>query len=200
MNDKRYWAEFYQKHRKGERPSSFAEYVAGKYVITGNKLLELGCGNGRDALFFASKGIQAVAIDQVVEEMEFLNSLKRSNVKFVAGDFSELGVYSNFDYVYSRFTFHSIDMTSENRVLSTLSDVLNSNGLFMLEARSTKDENLNKEFVDLHYRRYLDFEKTVAKVEALGFEILEQVESRGLAPYKSEDPFVLRIIARKSAR
>jgi len=195
--DKKYWAAFYQQHRKGEVPSSFAEYVIGKYVIPGKRLLELGCGNGRDALFFASQGIETVAVDQVEDEIEYLNSLRPMNVKFVAGDFTDLRGLSGFDCVYSRFTFHSIDENSEDRALAGLPDLLSANGIFMIEARSLKDQNLNKEFGDLHYRRYLDFDNSVAKIETLGFEILEKQEARGLAPYKSEDPYVLRIIARK---
>nr|WP_295740166.1 class I SAM-dependent methyltransferase [uncultured Helicobacter sp.] len=36
-------------------------------------LLELGCGNGRDSLYFANNSIDTTAIDQVQEEVEYLN-------------------------------------------------------------------------------------------------------------------------------
>ena len=83
--------------------------------------------------------------------------------------------------------------------MSQLTNVLRDDGLFFLEARSSKDEGLNKIFGDSHYRRYLNFDKTIKKLEDMGLVILEKEESRGLARYKDEDPFVLRVVARNRA-
>ena len=48
-----------------------------------------------------------------------------------------------------------------------------------------------------HYRRYLDFEETIVKIESKGFKILFCTESQGLSICEKEDPYLLRIIARK---
>ncbi|MDA3925092.1 MAG: class I SAM-dependent methyltransferase [Kiritimatiellae bacterium] len=197
ISEKNYWDEFYRKHRKNNIPSSFAEYVTEKYLQAGKTLLELGCGNGRDSLFMASNGVSIAALDMVAGEIEYLNSLNVKNVEFVLRDFTNLSGFSNFDYVYSRFTFHSIDEICEDVVLSQLSDVLKPGGVFLLEARSTLDEGLNKVYGETHFRRYLNFSETVKKIECLGFNILEKQESQGLAIYKDEDPFVLRVVAQK---
>ena len=60
-----------------------------------------------------------------------------------------------------------------------------------------KDEKLAKTFGTGHFRRYLDYEATVDKIERLNFKALEKIESRGLSPYKEEDPFLMRIVAEK---
>lgn len=196
INDSKYWESFYREHPVNKDPSSFASYVQERYLTPGKTLLELGCGNGRDSIYFASKGMEVSAIDLAEKEIEFLQQLKIDNAVFYAGSFTDLAEYKNFDFVYSRFTFHSIDEESEDLVLSQLKGVLSKDGLFLLEARSAKDEQLEKVFGTTHFRRYLNFEQTIAKIEAQGFEILESIEAQGLATYKQEDPYVLRIVAR----
>jgi len=198
MNDKNYWENFYKEHRNTSQPSSFAEYVKKKYLKSVNSLLELGCGNGRDAFFFASElGVKVYAIDQVEEEIAYLKSISGENPNFIAGDFTNLSSYNKVDYIYSRFTLHSITKESEDLLFSQLNNQLNENGLLLIEARSKKDEKQSKFFKTKHFRRYLDFNSTIIKIENLGFEILEKVEAQDLAIYKNENPYVLRIIARK---
>lgn len=68
----------------------------------------------------------------------------------------------------------------------------------MLEARSIKDKELEKEFGIDHYRRYIDLERVTKKIKDKGFTIIESLESQGLAKYKRENPYVIRIIARAS--
>ena len=48
----------------GDEPSKFALICFEKFVKHKvQKILELGCGQGRDSLFFASKGLEVYAID-----------------------------------------------------------------------------------------------------------------------------------------
>ena len=46
---------------------------------------------------------------------------------------------TDFDYVYSRFTFHAINEFKEDRTLDWIEGKLDKNGYFLLEARSIKD-------------------------------------------------------------
>ncbi len=124
--DKSYWTKFYAKHKIGDKPSLFAQFVWDNYLRQMNantkahtnakthantlntnnaqnaqsaprkdtiSLLELGCGNGRDALFFAKNKIQTTAIDQVSEEISYLASHCATttngvaNPHFIAGGF-----------------------------------------------------------------------------------------------------------------
>jgi 2-polyprenyl-3-methyl-5-hydroxy-6-metoxy-1,4-benzoquinol methylase len=47
----------------------YEEFVKNKV----QKILELGCGQGRDSLFFASKGLEVHAIDSTKVAIEDLN-------------------------------------------------------------------------------------------------------------------------------
>jgi len=197
VNDRHYWDNFYKENHLTKSPSSFAIYLEKKYLQQGKSLLELGCGNGRDALFLSEKGCLVSALDLSTQTITHLKKMNVKNVDFYNQDFSDLSKYHDFDYVYSRFTFHAIDDHAEELVLNQLPKVLTKNGLFFLEARSKKDEKLCKNYGFTHFRRFLDFDQTITKIEDAGFRVLEKTESQGLSPYKTEDPYLIRIIAKK---
>ena len=197
ITDNQYWNEVYSANKLDNHPSSFAQHCEENHLHSGNSLLELGCGNGRDALFFVEKGMQVSALDASSKTIEKLSSMNVKNIEFLNQDFSDLTRFTGFDCVYSRFTMHSVDEKTEQMVFSQLSQVLKADGLFLMEARSTNDEKLEKTFGNDHFRRYLNFQATVDKLQNLDFRILEKKESQGLSPYKQEDPFLIRIVAQR---
>lgn len=50
-----YWNQYYKNRVCSEEPSPFAQYVA-TLVEPGRRMVELGCGNGRDAVFSPPRG------------------------------------------------------------------------------------------------------------------------------------------------
>lgn len=76
-------------------------------------------------------------------------------------------------------------------------------GFFFVEARSINDVlynsgtkiSRNENFTD-HYRRYMDKDIFISKLQKLGLEIIYSIESNGLAVYKNEDPQIVRIISK----
>jgi tRNA1(Val) A37 N6-methylase TrmN6 len=51
LNDKEYWENYYKKNFKLSEPSTFIHF-ASSYIKNNKKLIELGCGNGKDSIFF----------------------------------------------------------------------------------------------------------------------------------------------------
>ena len=92
--DKSYWSKFYTKHSWGEKPSLFVGFVWENYLaLRGNnlKLIELGCGNGCDSVYFAKNGINVLGIDQCENMIATLNKCHKSaNLSFKSGDFTAL--------------------------------------------------------------------------------------------------------------
>lgn len=68
-----YWEDYYKENCMPKEPSLFAEWCWDNYLEKGNSVVELGCGNGRDAVFFASNNIEVQAIDQYKEELNLLS-------------------------------------------------------------------------------------------------------------------------------
>lgn len=211
MDDKNYWTNYYVENSKPTAASTFAEFILPKLDQNKN-LIELGCGNGRDSIHFSKNHLNVTAIDQVQCEVDFLNKNYGSeNIVFLCDDFTDLANTEHeqikdtqFDYVYSRFTFHSINETKENRTLDWIENHLNEDGLFLLEARSMNDPMFKQgkmlsetENYTTHYRRYMDLDKIIEKLENRNFEIIFKIEDKDLAVYKDDNPYVIRIIAKK---
>jgi tellurite methyltransferase len=209
-NEVSYWDQYYKKGVAPEDPSAFAEYVQKKYVNRAMSLIELGCGNGRDAVYFATKGIRVHAIDQIVSEINDLKLKyeKIDNLLFGAGDFTKLPLTEEpYDVIYSRFTLHSVDKSGQDRVLKWSAKSLAPGGYLLIETRGQKNEIFEKGkkiageidayvFED-HYRRFVEFNQFVEDIKNSGFEIVESNERKGYAPYRNTDYHFIRIIAKK---
>ena len=108
------------------------------------------------------------------------------------------------DAVYSRFSLHAVDEEGAGRAIRWAYKNLSHGGLFLLEVRSVKDdlygqgEEVGKDaFVCGHYRRFIRNEELVAELKSNGFEIEENIESKGLAIHGNTNPVIIRIVARK---
>lgn len=134
IDDKNYWKNYYQKHLSDnkEKESLFASFCLENFFQEGSKLIELGCGNGRDSVYFAKHGINTLGIDQCENIIDFLNQkYKSENLNFQSGDFTALkDVKEKFDIVYSRFTLHSINAKQEKLVFDWVKSNLRMGGGF----------------------------------------------------------------------
>ena len=213
-----YWNAFYAgRHPDLENPSSFARLALTR-VEPGSLMFELGCGNGRDALFFAGQGVRMVACDRSTTAIETLSARSdlgkfRHPPRFLHADFAELArVYDTshepLDAVYSRFTLHAIPVEIQHAALSWSAVHLRAGGLLLVEVRSVagslygQGEQVERDaFIhDGHYRRFLRQGELRLELEGLGLEIVEATESAGVAVYKDDDPVVIRLTARKPVR
>ena len=202
--EKNFWEKYYRKNREPYPESPFAEFIAPR-LKKGQRLIELGCGNGRDAIFFNSLGLDVLGVDQCDQEVAYLTeNFSSGKLAFMVADFTQMPLGKKYDHAYSRFTLHSIDEDAEERVLDWAERSLNPSGLFHLEVRSVRDDMFKEgrqisasEAVTDHYRRFSDIEKLTHKLISKGFSIDYSIESTGLAPYGQEDPAVIRIIAKK---
>ena len=168
-------------------------------------LLDLGCGNGRDSLFFLSKGLRVTAVDASDIAIKRLSALDCKNAEFICGDFVATPVvYSQkYDYCYSRFSIHAITADQEELLLSNVKKSLKSGGKFFVEVRSINDELFGKgecvgknSFVyDGHFRRFIDKNELEENLIKKNFKILYSEENVNFAPFGNENPPIVRIIA-----
>ncbi|WP_207741083.1 class I SAM-dependent methyltransferase [Paraclostridium bifermentans] len=205
--DNQYWNNYYKKNLAPKEASNFAWYIM-KYLEKNKFIIELGCGNGRDSLFFTNNGINVLAIDQseaIIDDLKVKNKYK--NIKFIQDDFvnSKLLDEIKVDYVYSRFTIHSITEEDEEKLIKRVYNCLKNKGMFFIEVRSVKDELYglgekiarNAYIYDDHYRRFIVIDELVKNLEKNGFKIILAQESRDWAIYKDSNPIIIRIIAKK---
>jgi adenylylsulfate kinase-like enzyme/2-polyprenyl-3-methyl-5-hydroxy-6-metoxy-1,4-benzoquinol methylase len=204
-----YWEEYYRQSKTKAPPSGFAIAMAQK-LAPGQRVLEVGCGNGRDAVFFSEGGHRVTAIDQSEAAIQLCQRLHRtSSAEFFAGALPVHGRHwrNNFDVVYSRFVLHAMTLGEEIEMLRAAAEVLVPGGQILLECRSINDLLARQgevisttERIAGHYRRFIIPDELRERLVEAGFELSSEIEATGLAVYKDEDPVVIRMTAVKRVK
>ena len=159
-------------------------------------IYDIGCGNGRDTIFFNQNKINCIGLDQSSTVIK-LNKKKFKKIKknFIKTNFV------NFQYknknksfsIYSRFTLHSINKKQEKILIKKMIKLKNLDYLF-IEARTIYDELFGigkkigkNEYVTSHYRRFINPQELKKEIKK-NFKIIEFKVSRGFAIFKKENP------------
>lgn len=205
--DTSYWNEFYNKTKNLDEPSLFAQSVI-KNMKKNESVLELGCGNGRDSLYFMKQGMIVTAIDASDMIINQLSSQYRDMpIQFICDDFvcSETVYQRQYDYCYSRFSIHAINEQQEQELVKNVFDALKTNGRFFIEVRSIHDEIYGKgrqvgrhSFIyNGHFRRFVVKAELENLLLETGFHIEYSEEMIGFAPLNDSNPPIIRMIAVK---
>lgn len=204
--DTAYWNYFYASNPEIEQPSLFAKYVY-DFLEEDKTMLELGCGNGRDSIYFAQK-VDVTAIDASDRAITELNEKYggKAGIRFLCDDFvCAAALYrSQYDYCYSRFTMHAINEEQERDVIANVRCALKKDGLFFIEVRSIHDElygkgkpaGRNAYIYNGHYRRFIVLEELIKSLEENGFYITYAKEDVDFAPFGESNPPIIRIVAK----
>ena len=203
-----HWSNYYRSFPTSMEPSPFAMMVA-KQLKPPSRLLEVGCGNGRDASHFAREGHSVVGLDTSSAAID----LCRQTYNELPIEFFNLPIAAlesrgagPFDSVYSRFCLHAMTEPEEIELLGTARRILRPDGLLFIECRSINDPLARMgevisptERIHGHYRRFIILEELVERVEMADLSVDSVLESRGLAVFGDEDPAVIRLVARRKA-
>lgn len=143
-----YWDQYYAEAGIGDngiifKESSFAHMTFQKYMESGKDLIELGCGNGDDSVYFAKNGINVLGIDSSKIAIERLqDSIHLDNCTLICEDFvsAETIYQTQYDYCYSRYTLSEITEQQEIHLFDKISHMLKEKGYFFIETWSVHDE------------------------------------------------------------
>lgn len=219
--DLNYWNDYYKSHRHNAKNSLFSAFVCENYLKphahkSHIRLLELGCGNGRDSVYFAKSGIATTAIDQVGSEIDYLNAnFGSESCAFVCGDFSDLNALKSlqapYDCVYSRFSLHSITYTQQTRLFSQIPHYLAFGGILAIETRGHKNalyqkgERVSGEedayIYQSHYRRFVALEDLLADIRTMSRESnTESKTTQNQSPSTKLKPSTFEILYAQESR
>jgi 2-polyprenyl-3-methyl-5-hydroxy-6-metoxy-1,4-benzoquinol methylase len=88
--------------------------------VNGTRVLDAGCGEGKNALYLASKGASVLAVD--ISEYAISNALKISgaspSVRYVRADIRTLALAETYDIVLLYGLYHCLNSATEVETLS----------------------------------------------------------------------------------
>ena len=70
----KYWQKYYSENQQ-DKESNFAKFVFSELNKKKIVLADLGCGNGRDTIYFRNKGLKAFGYDQ--SQVRFKSNKKK---------------------------------------------------------------------------------------------------------------------------
>jgi SAM-dependent methyltransferase len=208
ITHRKHWDSFYAQHRAEVPPeaTTFAEWVTREYP-TSRPLVDLGCGTGRDAFWFARQGRHVYAFDYNMSVIRRGNH--RSKRHGASAEFHLVNLYDTRAALawgallsreeepvdlYARFLWHALDEPGQENLLRLASMALRRGGHLFLEFRTNRDRRRPHVFGQSS-RSYRSPRSVKAAVEAAGGRVLHLEAGTGLAPFQQEDPHVCRIVA-----
>jgi len=141
------WDEFHTLKSKNPRnPQLIYEREPDKNILdrltydleNGSSILDLGCGDGVDAIYFDSKGFDVSALDispVVIEE----NFKKNPNIDWRVYDIGKFELpYENneFDLIYCRLSLHYFDRYTVTQIVHDINNKLKDGGIFYFTVKT----------------------------------------------------------------
>ena len=123
-----------QRHVLGEPTADFVAFFAA-YPAARADVLDLGCGQGRDALFIARQGHHVVGVDISPAGIEQLLEDARAEGLPIEGVVADLAVYepaADFDVIVIDRTLHMLDAEVRLQVLARVSGRVRPAGFVLI--------------------------------------------------------------------
>jgi hypothetical protein len=199
----KYWNNEYSLKRIPTIPSQFAAFVANELKNDEINIIDIGCGNARDSVFFA--GLNKIVLGLDGSETVINENIKKYYDMDKVLKFSHLNLNDDksVDFllpkkcaIYCRFFIHAIDEKAEKNLFTLLNRNLLVGQRIFLEFR-TEDDADKLKMAEKHYRRYIKAAEFLKKLNENKFKIEYSIIGKGFAKYQSEDAHVCRIIAVK---
>ena len=118
----------------GEPTKIFVEFFA-KYDGPKLRVLDIGCGQGRDAIFIAKLGHQVTGVDLSPSGIADLNSAALAYKLDIIGVVADVAQYKpdgNFDVVLIDRTLHMLTPDDQIKTLTTLLDHIDPRGWVLI--------------------------------------------------------------------
>lgn len=176
------WSNNFTDNFDFKEPSIFISYLKdGAYI------LDLGCGHGRDTLFFIKNGYRVKAIDGSSEMCKLATEFTGIDVECI--NFLDIEYNNLFDGVFASASLLHLNNKDLIVVLKKISASLKNNGILMASFKYGEEERLKEKryFNDMTEEKFRNLCLNIPSLE-----IIEILTNEGFKEHKSFITFVLR--------
>lgn len=156
-DQREFWDRWHEDHDHAS-DDRHAEEMRGEFLselgeVPSARVLEVGCGQGRDAMFFGRAGLNVVALDhssvalsRARAEYERARTTMPGDVTWLPCDYGESGLPKSkpFDAVYSHLSLHYFNDMATQYLFEKIKQALHLGGLLFFTVRSQRDPLFEK--------------------------------------------------------
>ncbi len=144
----------------------------------GARVLDLGCGPGRDTDHLHARGLDTFGLDLSLGMLQ--EARKRTPWNFVQGDMRQLPLQAGqLDGVWLSAALLHLPRHSAPNALAEVHRVLKPGGVLFLGVKQGTGESWQESKLGLRFFIYYPLEEIKARMQAAGFQIVEDWESPG---------------------
>lgn len=153
----------------GETPNALGEPTPllveffDKIELSNARILDVGCGQGRDALYLARKGHSVVGVDLSKNGIDDLvKAAKAENlaIEGIVADLTPFVPNGAFDYILIDRTLHMLDEADRLAVLKRLLGHTAENGWILLSDEASNMAGFERTFAQSELEWSFEFEKS----------------------------------------
>ncbi|MBK2297368.1 class I SAM-dependent methyltransferase [Francisella philomiragia] len=121
-----------------------------QYIVSSESILDIGCGSGRDAFYFANKGIKVTAIDfseNIINEAKKVNN--HNNIKYLVADILSYKTDKNYDLIWANASLLHLKKDMLVEALKSIKNMLSPKGYFyscFKKGNNSEIDNLGRYF------------------------------------------------------
>ena len=112
-----------------------------KYLPHRGKLLDLGCGSGRDSAYFSSLGFEVTAVDGSDELCKRVKA--NYGIEALCVNFEDISFDAEFDAIWACASLLHVEKVNMPKVLSKVSAALKSGGILYASFKYGSDERVS---------------------------------------------------------
>ncbi|WP_155593885.1 class I SAM-dependent methyltransferase [Lysinibacillus cavernae] len=195
-----FWNDFYDDTFQkipffvNKPDENLVHYFATEKIFPG-KVLELGCGAGRNAIYLAKKGCSVVGVDISDKALDWAKKRvdeENVDVELVCANIFELDLQQeSFDFIYDSGCFHHIAPHRRVSYIDMINNLLKPDGYFALcsfeENGAFGGSAMSDE--EVYLKRSLEGGLGYSKGQLQEiFQFLEEIEIRKMLPMSTEEP------------
>lgn len=181
--------EFVKATIDADMANLYAEFE--KYIDFGGKILDLGCGSGRDSLYFYKKGYQVLAIDPSIAMCE--ETRKRVPIEVLLMGAEEIEFIERFDAVWACASLIHVAKEEMDATISKIMQALKFGGIFYASWKYGHGERVSNG----RYFAYFIEQELVDIVSAIDNLVIIKVWITEDAKFQKEDIGWLNILVKK---
>jgi SAM-dependent methyltransferase len=207
-----FWDQWHQTHTSAGQgnhcENALMFFIENLPAGVGGRILEVGCGQGREAIHLARLGYEVSAFDrsQVAIKAARLNAVKAGiPVDFAKHDMTQELPYDSHAFlgIFSHLSLHYYDNYHTHRIFDELARVISPGGTLFFTARSVLDpfygqgEKIGQDLFchEGHVRRFFGESYIRDELAAWDIRIAEYYQIEG--DRKANPGIYLRVLARR---